>query len=96
MTNKRNKNANFLNADWWNPATIEDVKAEIAKGADINGRDPEWTTPLMFAASHADLETVKLLAENKADINARDIHRQTPLMHAAVNNHDSKIIEFLK
>lgn len=25
-----------MNADWWETATVEDVEAEIAKGADVN------------------------------------------------------------
>lgn len=35
MTENTDVNANFLNADWWKTATIEDVKAEMAKGADV-------------------------------------------------------------
>jgi len=49
MTEKTDVNANFLNSDWWETVTVEDVKAEIAKGADVNARDKEGSTPLMCA-----------------------------------------------
>ena len=93
MANKIN--VNFLDADWWKTATVEDVKAEIAKDADVNARDVEGTTPLMFAACHSNLEVTKLLIEHNADINAQDDHNQTALMHAAVRNNDPEIITFL-
>ena len=38
MTENTDVNANFLDADWWKTATIEDVKAEMAKGADVNAQ----------------------------------------------------------
>ena len=39
MTENTDVNANFLDADWWKTATVEDIEAEIAKGADVNAMD---------------------------------------------------------
>lgn len=41
MSENTDANANFLNLDWWKTATIEDVKAEIDKGIDVDAMDSQ-------------------------------------------------------
>lgn len=68
-----NINKNFLNPNWWKTATIKDIEAEIAKGADVNISDNLGLTPLMHAVSNSEnSEITKLLIKNGADINAVD------------------------
>ena len=93
-----NINKNFLDDDWWETATTDDVKAEIAKGADVNASDDKGITVLMYASKNTnDVFTVLMLLKNGADINARDKDEMTPLMYAAQNYKNQEIIElFIK
>ena len=43
----------------------------LARGADVNAREPEWgQTPLMFAAAAGRTAAVKVLVAKGADLNA--------------------------
>ena len=44
----------LLSRMWWTLATPDDVKEEIASGADINARDQNGLTPLMYATYNKD------------------------------------------
>ena len=69
---------------------LENVKAHLAAGTDINDRDGEHdSTALHAAAYHGRLEVVKFLIENKADINAHNRHEQTPL-DVAWHDHENE------
>ena len=69
---------NLISADWWKKATLEDVKAEIAKGTDVNAPGTDKTksgylrtnvTPLVFALKYgnSDPEIIKLLINSGAN-----------------------------
>ncbi|MBR1601239.1 MAG: ankyrin repeat domain-containing protein, partial [Alphaproteobacteria bacterium] len=89
-----NINKNFLNPDWWKRATIKDVEAEIAKGADVNAKDDKGITALMYDAAYTqNPETIKILVQRGADINSRNNESWTTLMIAAANNTNPQILK---
>ena len=74
---------NWLNPQWWSTATVEDVKAKMASGVDINEKETEYgKTALIIAAPVTqDPKIVKLLIENGADVNAKTKGGMTALMY---------------
>jgi hypothetical protein len=52
--------------------STEMVKMLVENGADVNARDEDGATPLMFLAAAGELELIKLLLQKGAQINARD------------------------
>jgi ankyrin repeat protein len=61
---------------------IVEVKQAVERGADINFRDPDKTTPLANACSQCRKEVAGYLLEKGADVNAGDDNGFTPLIHA--------------
>ena len=91
-----NVNENFLSYEWWKTATIDDVKAEIKKGADINARAGYIAlgmTPLMHAVrDNESPEVIRMLVKLGADVNAKEyVVKTTPLMYAAYNKNPEVI-----
>jgi len=62
----------------------ERVKDLIHQGADINQRDDNGRTALMFAVINMHYETMKVLLEYGADVQARSNEGGTALMAAAM------------
>jgi uncharacterized protein len=62
----------------------ERVRELIHQGADINQRDDNGRTALMFAVVNRHYETMKVLLEHGADVNARSNNGGTALMGAAL------------
>ena len=73
---------------------IERAKSLIDAGADVNARDIDGWTPLMYAALNGHTEIVELLIESGADVNAEDNNGQTVLMFATRGGH-TEIVEIL-
>ncbi len=65
----------FLEFDFWESATLADVKREIAKGIDVNAHDEYGNTVLMEAASdiqNPDIITALIKAGADAKVKDKD------------------------
>lgn len=68
-------------------AMLGDQKAVarlIDAGADVNERDRQGWTPLMYSARNGHADLVRLLLNNGADVNLKDSNGGTALMNACV------------
>lgn len=82
---------NFL--DLVKTGTPEQIKKIIASGADVNARDEDGGTPLMYAVVwNKNPEVIKVLIAPGADVKARDEDGWTPLMYAARFNENPDVI----
>lgn len=89
---------NWLKPQWWSTATVEDVKAKIASGVDINEKEIEYgkTALIVAAPVTQNPEIVKLLIENGADVNAKSKGGMTALMYTVGwINPNLKVIKIL-
>ncbi|MGE5417637.1 MAG: ankyrin repeat domain-containing protein [Acidobacteriota bacterium] len=55
----------------------------LKSGANVNVRDADQKTPLIWAVINRDVPTIKILLAYKADVNVKDKSTWTPLMYAA-------------
>jgi ankyrin repeat protein len=62
---------------------LPEVRSLLDKGTNVNAREVEGETPLMYAAVEDRTEVVKLLLDRGADINALSLNGETALMRAA-------------
>lgn len=63
---------------------IESVRSLLDAGADVNAREEENETPLMYAAVEGHTEVVLLLISRGADVNALSDNKETALGRAAM------------
>ena len=75
---------------------VEMVKELIQAGADIEGRDKDGETPLIWASSYGHLEIVQELIQAGADVNAKDNDACTPLIWASSRGHLAVVQELIK
>jgi hypothetical protein len=61
---------------------LDEVKAALAGGANVNDKDDDGETALNRAADEGHFEIVKFLVENGADLNNKGTNDKTPLMYA--------------
>ncbi len=74
----------------------EVITALLGAGADVNARDKDGMTPLMFAAVHnPNPEVASTLLAAGADVNARDKDGMTALMFACVRNQTPGVVPTL-
>lgn len=102
-----NVSNNLIDADWWKTATLNDIKRELANGADINAKGNDKTksgylrtnvTPLVFALKYgnSDPKIIKLLINSGANVNAKEGEiGLTVLMYAAQFCNNPDIIDIL-
>jgi ankyrin repeat protein len=73
----------------------ETVRDLIDQGADINRKDDNGRTALMFAVTNMHYETMKVLLEHGADVQARSNEGGTALMAAAGIAGDLRMVQAL-
>jgi TonB family protein len=66
---------------------VDDVRALLDQGLDVNARNEDGWTPLLFAAHRGHTEVVTLLLERVADVNVSNSAGWTPLIAAALSGH---------
>ena len=71
------------------------IKQLADKGADINAKDHESSTPIFFACMYGHVEAVKLLIELGANVNVQAVIGRTPMSLAETNGH-AEIVQILK
>ena len=97
-SNDKNVNENFLDYDWWETATLEDVQAEIANGADVNAKNDNfdgWTALMYALCDNKDIEIIKALLDAGADVKIIDNNETTTLMHGARYHDNPEVIKML-
>lgn len=75
---------------------LEQVKAEIDGGRQVDSRDAAGQTPLMYAAESGQLEVVRYLISAGADVNATSnaLGLGTPLIYAASSDR-TQVMQYL-
>ena len=72
------------------------IRVLISEGANVNAKDKNGRTPLMYAAFISSTpEIVQLLLEKGAELEARDTDGWTPLMIAAQFSSTPEIVQLL-
>jgi len=71
---------------------LASLKARLAKGAQVDTRDPRGTTLLMHAAALGSPEAVKLLLESGAQVNAKNDLEATALILGAGNPEKARML----
>ena len=73
----------FLDWEFWEIATLEDVKDEIARGANVNAQSKNGWTVLMRAIYwRKSIDIIKTLLDAGADVNAKTKSGRTALYYA--------------
>lgn len=81
-----------FNARW----TVAQVQAIIKAGADVNAKEADGKTPLMYTVeANVSPDVINLLIAAGADVNAQEEQGLSPLSFAAANNLSPDIIKVL-
>ena len=87
--------AGWNTEEYFRTATVEDVTACLAAGADVAARTDDGRTPLYLAAAYNDnAAVIEALLTAGVDVTARAEDGSTPL-HRAVFNNNAAVIEAL-
>jgi uncharacterized protein len=74
---------------------LEAVKSSIAQGANVNDKDKDGKTALIYASEKGNADIVKFLIAQGANVNAKDKDGKTALMYAADKGH-TDVVALLK
>ena len=86
----------WCDVSFWKTATVADLQADIAAGADVHARTEDGATPLHWAAAlNVDEAMILVLVEAGADVHARTEDGVTPLHGAAALNANPDVITVL-
>lgn len=66
---------------------LADVKAALASGAELDGRNGRWQTPLLVAVHGNHVDVARHLIEAGADVNAKDSINDSPYLFAGARGH---------
>ena len=77
------------------PDFLDDMRALIKEGADVNATNIYGDTPLMIAATEGNFKAICLLLAEGADTSKRNCDGDTALSAAAKWSHDAAIIKLL-
>lgn len=72
-------------------ADVAAVRTLLARGADVNGREPDGTTPLYWAVKGNHTAVAEALIRAGADVNAVTRYGVTPLSVACLNGNPSMV-----
>ena len=88
----------LCNYEFWQEGDVgvQDVRAELERGADVNARHSSGDTPLLWAVYlDAAPEIIRLLLDHGADPAAKDAEGTPILTYALVNGRSSEVIRWL-
>ncbi|MDE2916650.1 MAG: ankyrin repeat domain-containing protein [Paracoccaceae bacterium] len=86
----------WCDVSFWKTATVADLQADIAAGANVHARTEDGATPLHWAAAlNVDEAMIMVLVEAGADVHARTDDGVTPLHGAAALNANPDVITVL-
>ena len=88
----------LCNYEFWQggEVSLEDVRVELERGADVNARHSSGDTPLLWAVRFpAPPEIIRLLLDHGADPAAKDAEGTPILTYPLVNGGSSEVIRWL-
>lgn len=76
--------------------SLDEVKKALKEGANVNEKNDEWCTPLMFAAEeNSDPMVIKTLIEAGAILESKTKGGATPIMGAVQKNPNIEVLKIL-
>ena len=87
IINKKIKTQEFITEISKSYPNLDKIRSCISAGVDVNAKDNDGWTALIYAACYGHTEIAKLLIADGADINARDNYGCTALIYAAINGY---------
>ncbi len=76
--------------------TNENIDELIKSGSNVNAKDGDDMTALMYASQNGSIVNVKKLIEAGADVNVVDVSGLTALMYASIEESDDVVKELIK
>lgn len=78
-----------------NAADLQNIRAAISSGVDLETRDGQGRTALLLATRANAVEAAKLLIAAGADVNAKDSINDTPFLYAGAEGRDEILTAIL-
>jgi len=87
--NMQNKYSQGILLSGAEEGNVEVVKLLLNKGANVDVKDNDGRTPLLWAAENRHEAVVRLLLDKGASVDAKDNNSRTPLLWAAENGYEA-------